>query len=225
MAAGGMNLTVITPVGPGHEAISERCIRSVQEAKGNHGPWTSVWHKVVYDTCGLLGRSKARNIGIDESPDADWFFFIDADDMMDIHALERNDFNYPATFGEVRLQGGRMHRQIWPCGWHELAVHGAYGTISMGFFCNADVARNLRFDESMDAGEDFDFYLCLPDFIKIKEPLVTIGYDQQSAGGPRGYDKIDWTGICNDLIRKAVNRDPEKFGVGSDAVLAQAGRA
>lgn len=218
-----MNLVVVTPVGPGHQGIAERCVHSVQDAKDNRGPWKSVWHRLIYDTCGHLGRSRARNMGMDDC-EADFFFFLDADDMMDMHALERCVLDAPATFGEVRLSGGRMNKQVWPCGFPELAIHGAYGTIAMGFFCRADVARTLRFDQTMDAGEDFELYLRLPWFTKIREPLVTIGYDVPSATGPRGYDDLDWTGVCNDLIRKAIEREPEKFDhIRGDAVLAKAG--
>lgn len=191
---------------------------------GNTHPFESVQQVVIDDTKGTIGRSAARNVGM--SYHADWYFFLDADDMMEPDALSRNDFLSPATFGAIRLDGfDRVYFNYWPCGWKEIVKYGATGTLSMGFFCRADVARSLRFNEDMNAGEDFDFYLRLPSFTKIKEPLVRIGYNIKSAHGPRGYDDLDWTKVCNDIIRKAIERDPEKFSVGSDALLEKAGRS
>lgn len=83
----------------------------------------------------------------------------------------------------------------------------------MGFFCRADVAARLLFDESLDAGEDFDFYMRLPDFVKIAAPLVEIGRDAPSAVGPRGYRSLNWIEVCNRVIEQAISREPYKFGV------------
>jgi len=202
-----MRLTVITPVGPGHEKFVERCRQSVPVSE-----FYDVRHVIIDDSRGVLGRSKARNSGMD---DAEWFFFLDADDTMRPDALSLNDFGASATFGAISLDGKIYDKNVYPCGWRELAQHGAEGTLSMGFFCRGDVARALRFNEDMDAGEDFDFYLRLPDFVKIERPLVDIGYSKPSAIGPRGYANIDWTGLCNRVI--------DDFG--RDALLAKAGGA
>lgn len=187
-----MKLVVITPVGPGHDELVKRASKSI----GTSSQF-DVEHFIIDDLAGRLGRSKARNLGM---IDADWYFFLDADDMMCPGALELNDFNAAATFGAISLDGKIIKENVWPCGWPEIAKHGALGTLSMGFFCRADVARRVRFNEDMDAGEDFDFYMRLPDFVKIKQPLVDIGYSAPSAGGPRGYKRIDWTAICNKVI-------------------------
>src|SRR6185369_8553529 len=189
-----MRLAVITPVGPGHEEIVRGAIASVEAAAP--GPF-SVRHVLIDDLYGNLGRSKARNRGMVA---ADWYFFLDADDRMRPDALTLNDFDYEATFGAISLDGKITKENVQPCGWQEIARHGAFGTLSMGFFCHADVAQELRFNEDLDAGEDFDFYMRLPNFTKIEKPLVDIGYSLPSAGGPRGYEKIDWVGVCNKVI-------------------------
>ncbi len=217
-----MRLVIITPVGPGHEVYAERAIKSVHEASWHRVGFTSVRHVVVSDKDGKLGRSKARNIGM--ADDADWYFFLDADDRLRGDALTRNDFEAPATFGSLSLNGRPFISNVWPCGWREVALHGARGTLSMGFFVRADLAQRLRFDEAMDRGEDFDFYMRLPGFTKLAEPLVDIGYDLPSAGGPRGYDSIDWIGICNAVVAKAVMKDPNKYDVSRDAVLGEVNR-
>ena len=54
---------------------------------------------------------------------------------------------------------------------------------------------------------------------------MNIGYDLPSAGGPRGYARIDWTGICNEVIRRYVENDLGKYDIRRDAVLAKASGA
>ncbi len=215
-----MKLAIITPVGPGHEAPAQRAMASVDAACGA-SCFSSVRHVIVEDHSGAMGRSHARNIGMES--EADWFFFLDADDVMRPDALTRNVFEVPATFGAVSLNGVVSHRNVDPCGWRQIALHGARGTLSMGCFVRADVARAVRFDESLDAGEDFDFYMRLPGFRKIERPLVDIGYDTPSAHGPRGYDEIDWTGICNGIIARYVTAAPGRYNLRGDAILAAAG--
>lgn len=216
-----MKLVVITPVGPGHETFAAQAVASVTVAneRGYVG-FTSIKHNVVEDHGGQLGRSRARNLGMDK--DADWYFFLDADDTMREDALSLNDFSSAATFGSVSLSGRVPWENIYPCRWRDIALYGASCTIAMGFFCRASVARRLRFNEAMNKGEDFDFYMRLPSFTKIDRPLVDIGYHLPSAGGARGYDQIDWVGICNDVIAEAVTREPSKYDLGGDAVLAAA---
>lgn len=216
-----MKLAVITPVGPGHENIVTRAQRSVTAARRfNTGLFSQVVHDVVSDFNGALGRSKARNIGMAEHEDADWYFFLDADDAMCPHALTMCDHDSTATFGAVSLSGKITRENVYPCGWPELASHGAAGTLSMGFFCLGSVAREMKFREDMDAGEDFEFYLRLPQFKKIKDPLVQVGRDVPSAGGPRGYKSLDWVGTCNKIVEEALARDPRKFDLSRDAILA-----
>src|SRR3990167_4772063 len=191
-----MKLSVITPVGPGHKEFVLNARASVSLARyAKNCKFTEVRHVVIDDHEGRMGRSRARNLGMTE--DADWFFFLDADDRMMPQALSLCDFRYQATFGTVfsRCALKKITSNIYPCGWQQIREHGAKGTLSMGFFCRADVARKLRFDERLDAGEDFDFYMRLDNFIKIDKPLADIGTDIPSATGPRGYESIDWSGV------------------------------
>lgn len=201
-----MRLAVITPVGPGHEKIVELAKASVLHAAP--GPFTDIKHIIVDDHRGDRGRSRARNLGIERAAGCDWLFFLDADDRLLAGALTRNDFEAPATFGAVMTSGRIIDQNVWPCSWADIAMR-IVGTLSMGFFCRADLG--MRFDETLDAGEDFEFYLRLPGFTKRREPLVDIGYDAPSAGGPRGYDQIDWAAICAAEVNRAMAREPEKF--------------
>ncbi len=215
-----MRLAVITPVGPGHQQFVSGAIESVQVAQNNNTAFSDVRHIVIDDGKGELGRSHARNRGMVD--DADWYFFLDADDRMRPDALNMQHFETQAIFGTISLVGPKRTMNVYPCGWREIALHGARGTLSMGFLCRADVARRLQFNETLDAGEDFEFYLRLDDFTKIDRPLVDIGYHLPSAGGPRGYDNIDWVGICNAFVVEAVIREPDKYDLRGDAVLEQA---
>src|ERR1041385_7053558 len=167
-----MRIVVITPVGPGHQEYVKECAASVRREIERCKTF-SASHLIIDDTEGKLGRSKARNIGL-ETP-ADWYFLIDADDTMEPGALDLCDFESPATFGAINLKGQMKagYLNIYPCGWREIRRFGAVGTLSMGFFLRGDIG--LKFNEGLDAGEDFEFYLRLPHFTKVESPLVEIG--------------------------------------------------
>lgn len=184
-----MELAVITPVGPGHIEVVQNCIRSVGEME--RGPFSNIRHVVVEDYSGALGRSRARNKGM---VDADWYFFLDADDTIYPDATAHLDTRYVATFGLIVLNGRAARSNICPCKRVHLVKHGARGTLSMGMFVRAEVARSLRFNEGMEIGEDFDFYMRLPNFIKVPEKLVNISYPLNKG------KKSDWLGACRQVI-------------------------
>jgi hypothetical protein len=210
-----MRIVVITPVGPGHEEYARDCRESVRIEEDRAR--IKVKHLLIDDTGGKLGRSKARNIGMEEP--ADWYFFLDADDRMAKGALEAIDKRSPATFGLVAKINKEYAFNVMPCGWREVALYGCAGTLSMGFFLRAD--HKMPFNEDMDAGEDFEFYMRLPSFVKVDKPLALIGYNRPSATGPRGYERLDWTEVCNQQIVKAVKANPGKYDLGCHAVLAK----
>ena len=193
-----MKITVIIPVGPGHQECAYDAHLSTQRAwKYSHGPFTHLSVIMVGDTHGKLGRSKARNRGLDDNS-ADWVFLLDADDEMLPNAFSEVDLNFPATFGAVCVNDQVIAANVFPLTRKMILRNGAHGTLSMGFFLKGDV--ETRFDESLDKGEDFDFYMRLPGFKKVMAPLVSIGRNIPSAGGPRGYGKIKWLEICNAVI-------------------------
>lgn len=194
-----MKCVVVIPVGPGHEQLAERAASSARLSFADRGPFRSLEVVLVPDPEGLLGRSAARNLGMERNP-ADWHFLLDADDRMAPYAFTRIDLEYSATFGLVWLDGRMARNNVYPVTRETLFQKGALGTLSMGCFVRGDLG--LRFDETLDAGEDFDFYMRLPDFTKVPWPLVDVGYSEPSAGGPRGYTEILWIEICNDVIRR-----------------------
>lgn len=191
-----MKLVVITPVGPGHESILPLAALSVLHLE--YHEFTEIQHVIVNDTKGKLGRSKARNLGM-ETP-ADWYFFLDADDVMMPDAPKFVKNQSIAVFGAIQINGRVPPLNKWPVYRKDLFEHGGEGTICMGFFVRAEVARDLKFDETLDKGEDFDFYMRLPSFYKVKPPLISIGSKIPSAGGPRGYEELDWAKICREVV-------------------------
>lgn len=206
-----MRLTVVTPVGPGHEAVARDCAASVGRAWAHDpGPFTLLRHDLRDDTRGHLGRSRARNLAVAARPDADWFFFLDADDLMEPRAFGRFGEalgaapDLAAVFGAVCTdRDGVVAENVYPLDWPALLERGAAGTLSMGCFVRGDAARAVPFDESMDAAEDFDFYLRLlhgRQWAKLALPLAVIRRDVPSAGGPRGYATLDWRGACRAVV-------------------------
>ena len=192
-----MKVTVIIPVGPGHDKYLDQALHSVHQAWcTSQGPFSNLSIVWIKDFDGCMGRSAARNAGLNH--DSDFYFLFDADDEMMPLAFSYVEISHYATFGAIMILGTISTKNVWPVTRAKLFEHGAKGTLSMGFFLRGDV--ETRFDESMDKGEDFDFYMRLPGFIKIRDALVSIGYDKPSAVGPRGYKKIDWLRICNEVI-------------------------
>jgi len=196
-----MKLTVITPVGPSHEGVLPLAAMSVINL--TKGPFSEILHVIVNDTNGKLGRSKARNLGM--STPSDWYFFLDADDVImpdAIRYIERVSDEFDAIFGAVQINGRVTPQDRWPCTRKHLYEHAGLGTLCMGFFVKGEVARNLMFDETLDKGEDFDFYMRLPSFYKVKVPLVSINSKIPSAKGPRGYEELDWQQTCREVVER-----------------------
>jgi hypothetical protein len=200
-----MRCVVVIPVGPGHEVYAPQAVASAWKAwKTGRGPFTELGVVIIDDTRGEMGRSAARNRGMDENP-ADWHFLLDADDRMMPGAFALVDLTAPATFGAICLDGKILDVNRIQVDHETIVAQGARGgTLSMGFFVRGDLG--LRFDEALDAGEDFDLYLRLPGFTKRDKPLVSIGYELPSAGGPRGYDTLDWLEACDRAVERYVDR-------------------
>ncbi len=205
-----MRLAVLTPVGPGHQSAVKDCCESVVHAlRHDRGVFKDTRHVLIDDSKGELGRSKARNLGM--TTEADWFMFLDADDLCEPTAFgELDDAVYfnpslVALFGSVAEEAGTIQDNLYPLDWQKLLKHGPVGTLSMGCFFRADVARAHPFNEELDAGEDFDFYLRAlngQNWKKLDRPLVTIRNTVPSAIGPRGYTSLDWRDVCQEIVNR-----------------------
>ena len=192
-----MNVAVIIPVGPGHGEYAGSAAASVLVAwERDPGPFDAMRLDVVEDLDGTLGRSAARNLGMDRSP-ADWHFLLDADDRMLPDAFGLVDLTAPVTFGTIMLDGRLHTRDRYPVTHEAIREHGADGTLAMGCFVRGDLG--VRFNETLHKGEDFDFYMRLPGFTKLRVPLVNIGYRTPSALDPRGTPG-EWLEACRTVV-------------------------
>ena len=194
-----LTCAVIIPVGPGHEAYSDDAVRSVLRSwEHDPGPFTHLWIDRVWDVHGELGRSQARNVGLDRMT-ADWHFLLDADDTMMLGAFGLVDRTAPATFGTVLMDKKIDTNNVWPLSKGDLRELGSLGTLSMGCFVRGNLG--LRFREGFPVGQDFDFYCRLPGFTKRKVALVNIGYRKPRAGpGEKNREAIGWIQACNAII-------------------------
>jgi hypothetical protein len=212
-----MRLTIVTPVGPGHEAAVLNCKESARRAWAHsHGPFARYRHAVIDDTAGRLGRSAARNRGVAETVAwtgrDGWFFFVDADDALRVDAFDHLawalavDPKLDAVFGSVHTDvNGTLPDNVHPLDFDGVLRIGPKGTLSMGCFVRQAAAEAVKFNEGMDAAEDFDWFLRLLHgrrWTKLRRPLVTIGQSIPSAVGPRGYVTLDWLAACQAVIDK-----------------------
>lgn len=204
---GGIALAVVTPVGPGHAALYEECRRSVMDAwQHSRGPFASLQCIAVDDGEGRLGRSRARNIGIEraQAQGADWVFFLDADDLMAPEAfaavagrIDDHDALWGLILGlapEAARPHLRMPQVVSMDEINDLLLFDPFLTLQMGHFVRTAAAVSVRFDEALDAGEDFDYYLRLwSRFRCAKLPReFFINRHARHSGGPRAASAADW---------------------------------
>ena len=208
---------IVTPVGPGHEELYRECLESVKKSfSGKKGLFSDIIPIGIDDFDGRLGRSKARNIGIRKAAEqnADWIFFLDADDIMAPSAFEYVSAylgQYDAVWGSIwTIERGelkaseRPHQLPFLYGIDDLLSHDPFVTLQMGHFVKTSVALSVLFDESLDIGEDFDYYLRVWEkYACIKIPLPFFynrrGFHSQ---GPRSSKGSEWTREVEKIIGK-----------------------
>jgi len=175
-----VKLDIIVPVGPGHKELVNEAIHSVKIAMyTGQGPFSEIKIKGIDDTAGKYGRSRARNMAISAST-ADWFFFLDADDLMYPEALinvNSHMEDFKAIWGRIveEKEGCIVDRYQLPKidRFDQLLEIDPYYTLQMGFFVKREIMP--LFDESMNTGEDWKVYLELwkhQNCIKIDKPLM-----------------------------------------------------
>jgi len=183
---------VITPVGPGHEELAVEAIASAMKLGFDVLP--------IDDTEGKLGRSRARNIGV-KMAKAEWLFFLDADDLMHNDALKAKKFTkYDGIWGLIN-DGKVRVPQVRSVDFNTLVRHDPTQTLQMGHFIRRDVALDYPFDESLDCGEDFDYYLRVwrdKNCIKIPHTLFVNRRGRHSTG-PRSANGAMWRTAVQNL--------------------------
>jgi FkbM family methyltransferase len=203
----GLKCAAVTPVGPGHAARARECRSSIEAAwRENTGPFSQLDFFFVDDGAGSLGRSKARNVGVQDAQraGADWIFFLDADDLMTPRAFSifseySNEFDAVWGLMAIKPPNEAEHHIRFPQALtlrsvDELLLLDPFMTLLMGHFVRTSVALQLPFDESMDAGEDFDYYIRAWEkyrCIKVAQVLSVNRSDLHSSG-PRSATADQW---------------------------------
>jgi FkbM family methyltransferase len=175
----------------------------------------------VDDGNGALGRSKARNIGVRNALNAgaNWVFLLDADDLMTPRAFsifsEYAD-HFDAVWGLVAIKPPNVteHHIRFPQALtlrslEELLLLDPFITLSMGHFVRTSVAIELPFDETMDAGEDFDYYIRAWEkyrCIKIAQVLSVNRSDLHSTG-PRPATAEQWRAAANIRLSAGLKKN------------------
>jgi hypothetical protein len=213
-----LKCAVVTPVGPGHEALYRECVESAARAVArSKGPFTDIVALKVDDGEGRHGRSRARNIGVRDAvrQGADWIFFLDADDLMVDNAFAlAADYvgRYDAIWGQIYSFAQGEREAVKRSGQveatediNDILNNDPFLTLQMGHFVRAPLALANPFDESLDTGEDFDYYLRIwraSRCIKIPHALFANRRGLHAAG-PRSATGRDW--------RVAVGRVMDRF--------------
>lgn len=222
-----MKCAVIIPIGPGHEKLYEECRESIETAiKHSTGPFDDISIVPVDDTTGSMGRSAARNRGISLAASGryDWIFFLDSDDIMHPSAFElvRNYIhNYDAIWGTIiEARPGspdvtlRNPQVFMIDSFRDLLLFDPYHTLQMGHFVRTSAAMSNRFNEDMNTGEDFDYYLRVWEknrCIKIPEPIFINRRGLHSKGIKSATGK-DW----EKAVDAVMLRYRRQYGVNAD---------
>ncbi len=189
-------ITVVIPVGPGHEQLVIDAVDSVDAQTfrlwecivvndtGFPLPTLPNWVRQI-DTVGSLGVAAARNVGLREAKSS-LFIPLDADDTLESTALarmfevwqEHKDYVYPDWYERWDEKDARP-TQVWECDDYDatfLLKKGCLHAVTALYPLSAwkDVGG---FDESLSAWEDWDFQLGLAKLgicgIHLPEPLFT----------------------------------------------------
>ncbi len=218
-----MKCAVVTPIGPGHEHYALDAADSVKKAYAiSPGPFSSLAFIEMNDTRGELGRSAARNRGVQLAREsgADWVFFLDADDIADPRAfasvapyIDGHDAVWGAIYELADDEEGGVMRpgQVTQMSTlDQLLANDPWITLQMGHFVKTDVALKTPFDRQMNSGEDFDYYLRVWSkyrCIKIPQPFF---YNRRNthADGPRATTSKEWRIVVERMIcEKCVATD------------------
>jgi len=210
-----MKCCVITPVGPGHESLAKEALGSVTQASMySQGPFDVITVILIPDHEGEIGRSKARNWAVKKAAEAEieWLFFLDADDLMVPQAFESvepyidNDAIWGKIFdvspGDERALP--RENQISVKCLDDILDNDPYLTLQMGHFVKTAIALENPFNEDMDAGEDFDYYVRLwkdYDCEKINQ-VFFVNRRGLHSQGPRSANGGIWRRNVEMIIKK-----------------------
>ena len=225
---------VICPVGPGHEQAFAVCQASVESAVAHSkGPFCRIEFIPIFDLDGKLGRSKARNIGIDKAVEGgfEWIYFIDADDFMTPYAFEdfaKLETDSDAVWGMIcEAPAGRLNemklreKQMLPTtSFADFLSHDPYLSIQMGHFVKTEIAKKCRFDEVMNAGEDFKYYLQLWRNHNVAKTshVYFVNCRGNHSTGPRSASANQWRIAVEELLSRARQEFLNKLSIDNSKI-------
>ncbi|HEX4327076.1 MAG TPA: FkbM family methyltransferase [Burkholderiales bacterium] len=215
-----MKLGIVTPVGPGHQEAYEACLQSIQQAwEHDQGGFSELEILPMWDLQGEFGRSRRRNdgIAIAAQKNCDWIFFLDADDLMSATAFEEaapylddydaiwgNICEMPfGKFDQVRLRGRQLKTTE---NVDDILKIDPYLTLQMGHFVKTACAASVGFEEAMNTGEDFRYYLQVCGKYRfIKAPCIFfINQRGNHSQGPLSADGNEWRAAVQREIRHVL---------------------
>lgn len=213
-----MKCVVITPLGPGHQQLVTECRLTVARAIQTHtGAFSQIEHRIAEDSRGELGRSKARNLAVQQAlkAGADWIFFLDADDGLlpkAFAAVAPYLKNHDAIWGQIWEQPAgqktvkpRLPQVLRMDSLPDLLLWDPYMTVQIGHFVRASVAAQNPFREDLDAGEDFEYYIRIwrkHRAAKVPEAFF-VNRRGMPSSGPRAANGNQWRTAVEELLADA----------------------
>jgi hypothetical protein len=213
-----MKIALITPVGPNHKEIYQECLKSINDAWNySHGPFSNIEIIAMWDLEGKYGRSARRNAGINLAikRKCEWLFFIDADDLMSQFAFnEITEYieKYDAIWGGI-LEANindkhslkiRENQLIFTEDISDILNYDPYLTLQMGHFVKTSCLSEIRFDITMNTGEDFKYYLEIWSKYKCAkvEKIFFLNRRGCHSQGPKSANGKDW----RDAVQKQIDQ-------------------
>jgi FkbM family methyltransferase len=218
-----LKCVVLTPVGPGHEALMEQARASVEAAcRTGLGPFSEVSMVPLMDLEGAHGRSNRRNDGINYAlaKGFDWIYFLDADDLMPRDAFTTVApyvEQYDAIFGQITQvvhETGEILVRPKQLGFTtsvtDILMTDPFLSVQMEHFVRTRVAAAVRFDAEMDTGEDFKYYLEIWRQFRAVKLDRTIGYHRRGlhSTGPRSANGLQWQQAVAKVFEEYCSRNP-----------------
>ena len=217
-----VRLGIITPIGPNHRHSFESADQSIDDAwMHDKGPFTSILKIALPDEDGNIGRSARRNYGIEIAikNQCEWIFFLDADDLMYPEAFknfQKYSNTYDAVWGNIceMPYGDFSSLKIRESQLRETEIFSdllsvdPFLTLQMGHFIKTHVAASVKFDETMNIGEDFNFYLRVCSRFKFKKcrEIFFINQRGNHSQGPLSGSGQQWRINVEQEINKYIIR-------------------